>query len=62
VKAIWEENGVSVVDTKRCIGCGLCVTGCPNSAAVLKKKPESEFVHPPADFGTWEEERLRSAR
>jgi len=60
VKAISEETDASVVDTKRCIGCGLCVTGCPNGAAELKKKPESEIVHPPADFGTWEEERLRN--
>jgi electron transport complex protein RnfB len=60
VKAISEKEGVSVVDTKRCIGCGLCVTGCPNEAAKLERKPESEIVHPPADFETWEEERLRN--
>lgn len=58
VKAISEKEGVSVVDTKRCIGCGLCVTGCPNEVAKLERKPESEIVHPPADFETWEEERL----
>jgi len=60
VKAISEKEGVSVVDTKRCVGCGLCVTGCPNEAAKLERKPESEIVHPPADFETWEEERLRN--
>ena len=60
VKAISEKEGVSVVNTKRCIGCGLCVTGCPNEAAKLERKPESEIVHPPADFETWEEERLRN--
>jgi ferredoxin len=49
---------VSVVDRKRCIGCGLCATGCPNNVAKLERKPESEVVHPPADFAMWGRERL----
>ena len=59
VHAIREENGISVVDLAKCIGCGLCVTGCPNGAARLEKRPEAEIVPPPADFKTWEQERLR---
>lgn len=58
--AISEKDGVSVVDQKRCIGCGLCVTGCPDGAVTLRRKPESEIVHPPADFATWERERLKN--
>jgi electron transport complex protein RnfB len=58
VHAITEKDGVSVVDRKRCIGCGLCATGCPNNVARLEPKPESEIVHPPADFATWGRERL----
>ncbi|MEW5866796.1 MAG: 4Fe-4S binding protein [Bacillota bacterium] len=58
VHAISEPNGVDVVDLKRCIGCGLCVTGCPNGAAMLERKPEAEIVHPPANYRTWERERL----
>jgi Fe-S-cluster-containing hydrogenase component 2 len=58
VHAISDKDGVSVVDRKRCIGCGLCVTGCPNNVARLERKPESETVHPPADFATWGRERL----
>jgi ferredoxin len=53
---------VSVVDRKKCIGCGLCVTGCPNGVAKLEKRPESEIVNPPVDFETWEHERLRNRR
>lgn len=58
VHAISEPNGVAVVDLKRCIGCGLCVTGCPNGAAMLERKLEAEIVHPPANYRTWERERL----
>jgi len=58
VHAITEENGVTAVNRKRCIGCGLCVTGCPNGAAKLQRKPESQIVHPPVDFATWEKQRL----
>jgi NAD-dependent dihydropyrimidine dehydrogenase PreA subunit len=60
MQAISEKDGVSVVDQKRCIGCGLCVTGCPEKAVTLRKKPESEILHPPADFATWEQERLKN--
>ncbi len=60
VHAIYEQNGVSVVNLEQCIGCGLCVTGCPNDAAKLQRKPESEITHPPIDFATWEDERLRN--
>jgi electron transport complex protein RnfB len=58
VHAISDKDGVSVVDRKRCIGCGLCVTGCPNNVARLRRKPDAEVVHPPADFATWGRERL----
>jgi electron transport complex protein RnfB len=58
--AISERDGVSIVSRKKCIGCGLCVTGCPNGAARLQRKPDNEIVTPPADFMTWEHERLRN--
>ncbi|MHB0886863.1 MAG: 4Fe-4S binding protein [Bacillota bacterium] len=54
-----NNDGIAVVDPERCIGCGLCVTGCTEEAATLHLKPEEEIVHPPADFGTWEAERIR---
>ncbi|MGB2769729.1 MAG: hypothetical protein WBC88_08405, partial [Candidatus Zixiibacteriota bacterium] len=43
-----------------CIGCGLCVTGCPSEAAKLVRKADDEIVPPPVDFATWEQERLRN--
>jgi electron transport complex protein RnfB len=60
VGAISEGDGYSVVDVERCIGCGLCVTGCPNDVALLERKPESEMIHPPADFSVWEHQRLHN--
>jgi NAD-dependent dihydropyrimidine dehydrogenase PreA subunit len=60
VRAISEKNGVSIVTREKCIGCGLCVTGCPNGAAKLTRKPDKEMVNPPADFESWEHERLHN--
>ena len=48
------------MDRARCIGCGLCVTGCPNDAARLERKAEAEIVLPPVDFAAWEQERLHN--
>jgi Fe-S-cluster-containing hydrogenase component 2 len=62
VHAISERNGVAVVDQRKCIGCGLCVTGCPNDAAELQRKPDHEIVEPPMDYTTWERERLSNRR
>jgi electron transport complex protein RnfB len=60
VHAVSENGGVSVVDRKKCIGCGLCVTGCPNGIAKLERKAEIETVNLPVDFEAWEHERLRN--
>ncbi len=60
VDAISLQDEYAVVDREKCIGCGLCVTGCPDHVAKLERKPDDEIVHPPADFTTWEEDRLRS--
>jgi ferredoxin len=60
VKAVTEQDGVAVVDRERCIGCGLCVTGCPRNAAQLQRKPDTDIVHPPVDFPTWEHERIHN--
>jgi H+/Na+-translocating ferredoxin:NAD+ oxidoreductase subunit B len=58
VDAILDRDGVSVVQVENCIGCGLCVTGCLEGAARLERKPEAAIVQPPANFETWEQERL----
>jgi len=60
VHAISERDGVSIVNREQCIGCGLCVTGCSSDVPELHRKSELEILHPPADFQTWEHERLRT--
>ncbi|MEW6142881.1 MAG: 4Fe-4S ferredoxin [Chloroflexota bacterium] len=54
-----KVNEVAHIDLKKCIGCGLCVTGCASEAVSLKRRPESETVHPPETYKAWEQERLR---
>jgi ferredoxin len=46
------------VDAGRCLGCGLCVSGCPNDVARLERKPDREIVHPPRTYAEWEQQRL----
>jgi Fe-S-cluster-containing hydrogenase component 2 len=58
--ALKVQDGTAVLDARRCIGCGLCVTGCPNGVARLERKPEAEIVQPPKDFAEWERQRLRN--
>lgn len=36
-----EEQDVAEIDLDRCIGCGLCVTTCPEEALILEPKPEN---------------------
>jgi ferredoxin len=56
--AIHAENDISVVNRMKCIGCGLCVTGCQSGVARLELKPPEMRIEPPADYATWEHERL----
>jgi len=61
VHAIAEsDDGVRVVRRESCIGCGLCVTGCPDEAIRLRRKPDDEIVAPPATRGAWERTRLKA--
>ena len=46
VGAIKVVEDKASVDLERCIGCGLCVSGCPNEA--LRLEPVSGFAEPPA--------------
>ncbi len=43
-------RGALVIDTDKCIGCGLCVRDCPANALELEKQSRDEFklIHYPA--------------
>ncbi len=42
-------DGTAVVDLKRCIGCGLCVTTCTTAALRLEHKSPAETPEVPAN-------------
>ena len=52
--------GASVVDRDKCIGCAVCVTGCPEDAIVMEPVSEEEWFHVPASMAEWEEMRLQN--
>lgn len=51
VQAIEMKEERPIVREKDCLGCGLCVTGCPNKA--MKMKPRTEVTEPFANFNEW---------
>ena len=59
MNAISIKDGLAEVEKEKCIGCGLCVTGCSTGAARLELKPENERIDPPLNFSTWENDRLQ---
>lgn len=48
IEAVVEGGDSYRIDPARCIGCGLCVPTCPESAVTLVKKPEA--VVPPSNI------------
>lgn len=59
VNAIDEgEDSYSVIHEK-CIGCGLCVSTCPEEAIQLIHKKQAELVPPPTTEEQWFKDRGR---
>jgi len=54
----WSVDEVSTIDLSKCIGCGICVTVCPNEAMKLELRPDAEIIHPPDNYKAWEQQRL----
>jgi len=49
MEAIETDGEVSSILRKRCIGCGLCVTTCPEEAIRLQEKTEAQKSIPPSN-------------
>ncbi len=48
----------SLVERATCIGCGVCVIGCPTDAIALEPVSAEEWFHVPSSMADWEERRL----
>ncbi len=53
------RDGKSKVERAKCIGCGVCVIGCPTDAIELEPVSEEEWFHVPSSMAEWEERRLK---
>jgi Pyruvate/2-oxoacid:ferredoxin oxidoreductase delta subunit len=60
MEAIGVDNGYAVINHDRCIGCGLCVTTCPEEAVTLVRRPESEQASVPRNMAVLYIKTLRS--
>lgn len=59
VDAIGEGEGAYRVDRDLCIGCGVCIDRCNDTAMALVPKPAAERVARFADEDAWREEIAR---
>jgi len=57
VNAIVEDEGEYRFVKEACIGCGLCISTCPNEAIKLVRKDEAELSSPPLNEADWFEKR-----
>jgi Fe-S-cluster-containing hydrogenase component 2 len=56
MKALIPEGEKVVLNSARCIGCGLCVSTCPTGSLTLVRKPGSEQPRMPINMdATWRE-------
>ena len=60
MEALTVEDEQVVLNSDRCIGCGLCVSTCPIGSLILKRKSVSKHV--PLNLETtWKEISLARA-
>ncbi|MBP1693306.1 MAG: hypothetical protein H6Q37_1189 [Chloroflexi bacterium] len=52
-QALELMDGGMNVNELRCIGCGVCVSACPEGALGLVRRPESELLPVPIDHAEW---------
>jgi Na+-translocating ferredoxin:NAD+ oxidoreductase subunit B len=57
VNAIEEKEDSYQIIQNKCIGCGLCISTCPEEAITLYRKEEKDCVTPPINEDQWFEQR-----
>ncbi|NMB64296.1 MAG: 4Fe-4S binding protein [Spirochaetes bacterium] len=60
IQAIQNTDGLRSIIQQKCIGCGLCVSTCPNNAITLIHKDKSQDTVPPKDQDDWYREKSKS--
>ena len=58
--ALSLVDDVCQVDRARCVGCGLCVSTCPDEALRLERKPSAERTPLPDGRKQWWVERAKN--
>ncbi|MGZ3493451.1 MAG: ATP-binding protein, partial [Thermodesulfobacteriota bacterium] len=54
--ALIIEGDRTVLNSHRCIGCGLCVSTCPTGSLTLERKPACDQMKTPSSMdATWQE-------
>lgn len=48
-----HEDGYSVVNRAKCIGCGVCIITCPADSITLVRKPDDQCIQAPTDMVSW---------
>ncbi len=55
-------DSVAHVNAARCVGCGVCVHGCPSEALGLVRRPAEEVLAVPETMGDWFTQRAAARK
>lgn len=47
----------AIVNSIRCVGCGVCVNACPDHVLILVRRPDEEIKPVPISISEWGKQR-----